>query len=103
MKAGDAAPKLSWTRVLQPAGYSGTGPDDFLGWVTLVLCVPVVSETSGLIEQWNELNAKFVGEPVQFVWLTAETNGWLADWLEQHPVSGWLLFDWEMTTGHSFD
>jgi len=96
MKAGDPAPKLSWTRVLQPAGYSGTGPDNFLGRVTVVLCGPVVSLNGALTETWNELHAKFRGEPVQFVWLTSEAN-------VRHPLSGWLLFDSEMTTGHSFE
>jgi uncharacterized protein (TIGR03435 family) len=93
LKAGDFAPNLIWTRILQSPGDSGRDPGSFLGHLTVVGFFPMVSLNQQLVSQWNQLVAKFAGQPVQFVWICSEYQPPLDAWLQDHPVSGWLLLD----------
>src|SRR5215471_2891094 len=88
VKAGDLAPSLVWTRVL-----AGGEPGTFFGRVTVIGFFPAVSPNESLVSRWNELVAKFVGQPVQFLWIASEYQPPLDPWLEKHPVSGCLLLD----------
>jgi uncharacterized protein (TIGR03435 family) len=88
VKAGDLAPNLIWTRIL-----AGGQPGSFFGRVTVIAFFPAVSPNESLVSRWNELIAKFAGQPVQFVWIASEHEPPLDAWLEKHPVSGCLLLD----------
>src|ERR1700694_116511 len=83
VKAGDLAPHLVWTRIL-----TGGDPGSLLGHVTVIGFFPAVSPNESLVSQWNQLVAKFAGQPVQFVWIASEYQPPLDPWLEKHPVSG---------------
>lgn len=93
LKAGDVAPNLIWTRILQSPGGSGSDPVSFLGHLTVVGFFPVVSPNQQLVSQWNQLVANFADQPVQFVWVCSEYQPPLDAWLQDHPVNGWLLLD----------
>lgn len=88
VKAGDLAPNLIWTRIL-----TGGEPGTFFGRITVIAFFPVVSPNESLVSRWNELVAKFAGQPVQFIWIASEYQPPLDPWLEKHPVSGCLLLD----------
>jgi hypothetical protein len=88
VKAGDLAPNLTWTRILV-----GGQPGTFIGRVTVIGFFPAVSPNESLVSRWNELVAKFAGQPVHFVWIASEYQPPLDPWLEKHPVSGCLLLD----------
>ncbi len=102
IKAGDAAPNLVWTKVLRSASPSAGKPGSFLGQVTVLVFFPNVSANESLVSEWNQLCAQFAEEPVRFVWITSEDEGTLAPWLQQHPVSGWLLHDPQEKTAHTY-
>src|SRR5262249_15902583 len=87
VKAGDQAPGLIWTRIL-----SGDDPGNFLDRVTVIGFFPV-SPNESLVSRWNQLVAKFAGQPVRFIWIASESQPPLDPWLEKHPVSGCLLLD----------
>jgi uncharacterized protein (TIGR03435 family) len=88
VKAGDLAPNLVWTRIL-----TGVEPGSFFGRVTVIAFFPAASPNESLVSRWNELVAKFSGQPVHFVWIASEHQPPLVPWLEKHPVSGSLLLD----------
>ena len=88
VKAGDLAPNLVWTRILA-GGEQGT----FFGRVTVLGFFPAVSPNEPLVSRWNDLAAKFAGQPVQFVWVASEHQPPLDPWLKVHPMSGCLLLD----------
>ena len=88
IKARDHAPNLVWTRIL-----SGGDPGSLFGNVTVIGFFPVVSLNESLVSRWNQLVAKFAGQPVHFVWIASEYQPPLDPWLEKHPVSGCLLLD----------
>src|SRR5260370_18615037 len=86
VKAGDLAPNFIWTRIL-----AGGEPGSFFGRVTVIAFFPAVSPNESLVSRWNELVAKFAGQPVQFVWIASEHERPLDAWLENHPVNGCRL------------
>src|SRR5580704_16227889 len=88
VKAGELAPSLVWTRIL-----AGGEPGSFFGRVTVIGFFPAVSPNESLVSLWNQLVAKFDGQPVRFVWIASENEPPLAPWLEKHPVSACLLLD----------
>src|SRR4051812_33446906 len=88
VKAGDLAPNLVWTRIL-----AGGNPGSLFGRVTVIGFFPAVSPNESLVSRWNELVAKFAGQPVHFVWIASQYQSSLDLWLEKHPVSGCLLLD----------
>src|ERR1039457_6073791 len=88
VKAGDIAPNLLWTRIL-----AGGDPGGLFEHVTVIGFLPAVSPNESLVSRWNQLVAKFAGQPVHFVWIASEYQPPLDPWLEEHPVSGCLLLD----------
>jgi uncharacterized protein (TIGR03435 family) len=88
VKAGDIAPNLVWTRIL-----AGGDPGSLFEHVTVIGFLPAVSPNESLVSRWNQLVAKFAGQPVHFVWIASEYQPPLDPWLEEHPVSGCLLLD----------
>lgn len=97
VKAGDLAPNLIWTRVL-----AGGDPGSLFGHLTVIGFFPAVSPNESLVARWNELVAKFAGQPVRFVWIASEYQPPLDPWLEKHPVSGCLLLDRLGSTAHAY-
>jgi uncharacterized protein (TIGR03435 family) len=97
IKAGDLAPNLVWTRIL-----SGGEPGSLFGNVTVIGFFPVVSLNESLVSRWNQLIAKFAGQPIHFVWIASEYQPPLDPWLEKHAVSGCLLLDPLGATAHAY-
>jgi uncharacterized protein (TIGR03435 family) len=93
VKAGDLAPNIQWTKILRSGGPGGNVPVSFAGQVTVLAFFPNLSANEKALARWNELVAKFAGQPVNFVMITSEVSPALDTWLEKHPVSGCLLLD----------
>jgi peroxiredoxin len=91
LKAGDHAPPIIWTRILQPL--TNEAPPPFLGRTTVIGFFPNVSSNASSVSRWNKLIAQFAGKSVNFVCITSESEPALASWLLEHPMNGWLLLD----------
>jgi uncharacterized protein (TIGR03435 family) len=102
VKAGDLAPGIVWTSILQPASSASGGPENLLGRVTVIFLFPNVSSNPSLDSRWNLLLAQFADKPVNFVWITSESAPELAQSLQVHPVNGWLLLDSNWDTARAY-
>jgi uncharacterized protein (TIGR03435 family) len=102
VKAGDLAPGIVWTSILQPGTFANGGPENLLGRVTVIFLFPNVSSNPSLVSRWNQLLAQFADKPVNFVWITSESGPELAQWLQVHPVHGWLLLDSNGDTARAY-
>ncbi len=102
MKAGDLAPELVWTRILKPGGGANDRPGIFAGRLTVIAFFPNVSSNASLVSRWNELQARFADEPVDFVWIASESERSLEPWLREHPVNAWLLLDSKWDTARAY-
>ena len=101
IKAGDRAPDISFTNVLQPAGAPLTSVG-LTGKTTVLVFFPQISRNSQAIAAWNEVVAHFAGKPVQFIMMTSENESILQPWLAQHPVGGIVLYDPHGRTGRLY-
>jgi AhpC/TSA family len=102
VKAGDLAPGIVWNGILQPVTFANSGPGNLLGRVTVIFLFPNVSSNPSLVSRWNLLLARFADKPVNFVWITSESGPELAQWLQAHPVNGWLLLDSNSDTARAY-
>src|ERR1039457_2024417 len=102
VKAGDLAPNIVWTRILRSAESPDRRPGSFFGQVTVLAFFRNVSANESLVSKWNELVAKFAGQPVSFVWIASEQEPPLDAWLQKHPVSGWLLLGSKRDTARAY-
>jgi peroxiredoxin len=101
LKAGDFAPDIVFTKVLEPAGGSWNSADLF-GKTTVLVFFPLVSRNPQAMTMWNAVVERFAGKPVQFVLITSEKESSLLPWLAQHPVSGSVLYDPDGQTGRAY-
>src|ERR1700693_3364841 len=102
VRAGDVAPVIVWSSVLRSAGPTSHGPGNLLGHVSVICIFPNVSANAQMVSMWNELIARFTDQPVNFVWITAESQSTLEPWLLEHPVHGWLLLDAKEETARAY-
>jgi uncharacterized protein (TIGR03435 family) len=102
VKVGDLEPNIVWTRILRSAESPDRRPGSFFGQVTVLAFFRNVSANESLVSKWNELVAKFAGQPVSFVWIASEQEPPLDPWLQKHPVSGWLLLDSKWDTARAY-
>ena len=101
IKAGDRAPDISFTKVLQPAG-ALLNSVTLTGRTTVLVFLPQISPNSQAIAMWNGVVERFAGKPVQFIMMTSEKESILLPWLTQHPVGGTVLYDPYGRTGRSY-
>ncbi len=91
LRAGNRAPEIDWTLVVRSppsAKYSPT----LTGQYTILRFLPVTPNPHALA-RWNDLIARFTGQPVQFVWISYEPSSATELFLRDHPINGWLLID----------
>ncbi len=91
VRAGDPAPGIDWTRVVRSPASAKYSPT-LNGQYTVLQFLPVTPNTQA-VGRWNDLIAKFTGQPVQFVWIAPEPGSALEPFLRDHPMEGWLLID----------
>ena len=91
VKAGDPAPQIDWTRVVRSPASAKYSPT-LTGQYTVLQFLPVTPNTQA-VGRWNDMIAKFTGQPVQFVWFATEPRSAVEPFLKDHPIDGWLLID----------
>jgi uncharacterized protein (TIGR03435 family) len=91
-KAGDHAPEINWTGVVQLAR-SVKIPPNLNGQYTVLRFLPNITANAREIGRWNDLISKFEDQPVQFVWIASENKAAVETFLREHPIKGWLLID----------
>jgi len=101
LKAGDVAPDIRFSKILNAAGRTAWSPPNLSGQVTVLSIFPDTSHNPDAISRWNALTDQFAGQPVQFVWITGERETSLVPWLAEHPIS-WVLHDPQGETGRSY-
>ena len=92
MKAGDRAPEIDWTGIVQSPLSPGFAPS-LTGQHTVLSFFPNITANAKAIERWNDLISKFADQPVQFVWIASENKSAVETFLRGHPMKGWLLID----------
>jgi hypothetical protein len=71
VKAGDRAPEIDWTKIMQSPESAKYQPS-LTGQYTVLQFLPPVTPNAQAIDHWNELIAEFRDQPVQFVWIASE-------------------------------
>ena len=102
VKAGDRAPDISFTKVLNAPVAGSWSQSNLSGQLTVLAFYPDTSHNLESVTAWNEVVEKFADQPVQFVWIIGEEESTLLPWLEEHPISGWVLLDSKGQTGNSY-
>jgi uncharacterized protein (TIGR03435 family) len=92
VKAGDRAPSLTFTKIVQ-AGSALGGPQSLFGQTTVLYFLRPVSINEQAVTRWNELVEQFADRPVNFVWIATEEEETLEPFLKAHPIRGWLALD----------
>jgi uncharacterized protein (TIGR03435 family) len=102
LKAGDVAPDLAFTRVLNNPEHVGWTEANLSGKITVLVFFPDTTDNLESVTAWNALIEQFSGKPVQFIWITAEKESSLLQWIGKHPVHGWVFLDSDGKTGRSY-
>jgi uncharacterized protein (TIGR03435 family) len=102
VKAGDRAPDVAFTKVLSAPVAGSWSQSNLSGQLTVVAFFPDTSHNPQMVALWNDVVEKFDGKAVQFVWITDERESTLLPWLEEHPISGWVLQDLKGQTGNAY-
>jgi uncharacterized protein (TIGR03435 family) len=102
LKAGDFAPGIVFTRILNNGSASDWTADSLSGQVTVLVFYPDTSHNLQSVIRWNALVQQFAGKPIQFAWITGEQESSLLPWLQQHPVNGWVFYDPDGSTGRAY-
>jgi hypothetical protein len=102
LKAGDFAPEIVFTRILNAAGAPTWAAENLSGQVTVLAFFPDTSHNLPSVSRWNALVEKFSGQPIQFVWITGEKESSLLPWLQEHPIQGWVFHDPDKATGRAY-
>ena len=100
--AGDLAPDLTFTKTLSSPANDAWSPANLAGQLTVLVFFPDTTHNLQSVTLWNAAVDKFVGKPVEFVWITGEREATLLPWLEQHPIKGWVLHDPQGKTGNAY-
>jgi uncharacterized protein (TIGR03435 family) len=101
LKTGDPAPRLQFAKVMQTPGPS-VSDWDMRGKVVVVRLTNGIMFDDPQSVRWNELAARFVGRPVEFVLVTSEPESMVKRILRDAPVSGWIVLDPEESTARTF-
>jgi uncharacterized protein (TIGR03435 family) len=91
LRAGDRAPEIDWSQVVRSPASAKFSPT-LTGQYTILRFLPVTPNTQA-IARWNDLIARFSGQPIQFVWISYEPSSAAEPFLRDHPMGGWLLID----------
>jgi uncharacterized protein (TIGR03435 family) len=102
VKAGDLAPDLVFTKILNARSAAPWGSANLSGQMTVLAFFPDTSHNLQSVSRWNALVDQFADQPVQFVWITAEKESSLLPWLQKHPIKGWVFHDPDGATGRSY-
>ena len=102
LKAGDFAPGIVFTRILNNGGAAGWTSDNLAGQLTVLAFYPDTSHNVQSVSRWNALVDQFAGKPIQFVWITGENDSSLLPWLQEHPIKGWVFHDPDGSTGRAY-
>jgi uncharacterized protein (TIGR03435 family) len=102
VKAGDRAPDIAFTKVLGAPVAGSWSQSNLSGQLTVLAFYPDTSHNLESVTAWNDVVEKFADQPVQFVWITDEMESTLLPWLEEHPISGWVLLDSKGQTGNAY-
>jgi uncharacterized protein (TIGR03435 family) len=102
LKAGDRAPDIAFTKVLNAPIAGSWSQSNLSGQLTVLAFFPDTTDNLQSVTAWNEVVEKFADKPVQFVWITGEKESALLPWLEEHPISGWVLLDSKGQTGNAY-
>jgi uncharacterized protein (TIGR03435 family) len=92
VRAGDAAPEVDWSKVVQSPPNLKFNPS-LTGQYTVLQFLGPVTANGQAIERWNETIAALRVQPVQFIWVAREPWSKVEPFLKAHPVDGWLLID----------
>jgi uncharacterized protein (TIGR03435 family) len=101
LKAGDFAPDIRFDKVLHSANGVSWNQRDLSAGLSALVFLPDIHDNPDLVTKWNALVEKF-GDRVQLVWIAAEEESSIQPWLEQHPMSGWVLNDRAGKTGQAY-
>jgi len=102
LNAGDKAPDIVFTRVLNaPDGAQWSG-SNLMGSLTILIFYLNTSRNLQTITMWNALVDKFADKPVQFLVVSGEEKSTLLPWLAQHPIKGWVFHDPDGKTGRAY-
>jgi uncharacterized protein (TIGR03435 family) len=102
VKAGDRAPDITFTKVLGAPVAGSWSQSNLSGQLTVLAFHPDTSHNLESVTAWNDVVEKFADQPVQFAWITGEDESTLLPWLEEHPISGWVLLDSKGQTGNAY-
>jgi uncharacterized protein (TIGR03435 family) len=102
VKAGDRAPDIAFTKVLSAPVAGSWSQTNLSGQLTVLAFMPDTSHNPQIVTLWNDLVEKFSDQPVQFLWITGESESSVLPWLEEHPISGWVLLDSTGRTGNAY-
>jgi uncharacterized protein (TIGR03435 family) len=102
VKAGDRAPDVAFTKVLSAPVAGSWSQTNLSGQLTVLTFMPDTSHNPQVVTRWNDLVEKFSDQPIQFLWITGEGESTLLPWLEEHPISGWVLLDSTGRTGNAY-
>jgi uncharacterized protein (TIGR03435 family) len=102
LRAGDLAPDLVFSRVLNAQSDAPWSQANLVGRTTVIAFFPDTSHNPQSVSRWNALIEQFADKPVQFVWITAENETSLLPWLQAHRMKGWVFYDPEGATGRAY-
>jgi len=102
LKAGDFAPEIVFTRILNNASGAGWTSQSLSGQLTVIVFYPDTSHNLQSVVMWNALVDQFAGKPIQFLWITGEEESSLLPWLQLHPLKGWVFHDPDGATGRTY-
>jgi uncharacterized protein (TIGR03435 family) len=102
LKAGDFAPDVTFSKVLNAPGPAPWSAPNLPGQLTILSFFPDTSHNLQAATEWNGLVEQFADKPVQFIWITGEEESTLLPWLSRHPVRGWVLHDPQGQSGQAY-
>lgn len=100
-KAGDVAPGIVFTKILNSGDAAGWSPERLREKPTVLVFFPDTSHNPQWVPKWNALVEQFAEQPVQLVWITGENEKSLLPFLRKHPLKGWVFHDPDGATGRS--
>jgi uncharacterized protein (TIGR03435 family) len=102
LKAGDRAPDITFTKMVSAPVAGSWSQANLSGQLTVLAFMPDTSHNLQIVTLWNDLVEKFSDQAIQFLWITGESESTLLPWLEEHPISGWVLLDSTGRTGSAY-